>query len=211
MMPGRTKQVAIAGLADLAEVLPGISTGTRLEHSPAGSHQLVLSRHLVPGLPYRYHAGDEFRIDPGRNARRYELRVGDVLFMSRGTRNVASWIESVPDPTVAPVAFYILRPRSGMDAGYLTWFLNQAGAQRAIADIRTGAGTPIVQRGPFMQLSVPVPDLDTQRTIAAIAAAMARERLTLIQLAAATSRLHDLTSDRIARDLFARAESDDGE
>jgi hypothetical protein len=210
-MLGGTKQTRIAGLGELAEVLPGLSTGARLEHSAAGTHQLVLSRHLVPGLPYRYHDADEFRIDPGRNARRYELQVGDVLFMSRGTRNVASWIESVHEPSVAPVSFYVLRPSTAVEAGYLTWFLNQSGAQRAIADIRTGAGTPIVQREPFTLLPVPLPDLETQQIIASVAAAMVRERLTLDRLAAATSQLYDLTNERIARELFARAETNDAE
>ena len=78
----------LAAIGDIAEVRPGLSTGGRLEHDAAGSHQVVLSRHLVPGQSYLYSSGDIFRINPGRDARKYEVRVGDVLFMSRGTRNV---------------------------------------------------------------------------------------------------------------------------
>jgi hypothetical protein len=198
-------------LGEVAAVLPGLSTGGRLEHDPSGTHQVVLSRHLVAGLPYRYEPADEFRIHPGRDAAKYQIRPGDVLFMSRGTRNVAAWIESVPNPSVAPVSFYVIRPSLLVDPGYLAWFLNQRGAQRAIADIRTGAGTPIVQRAPFTELLVPVPDLKAQRTIAAIGSAMVHEGLTLERLAVATARLHDLTSEQIARDLLARAETNDAE
>ena len=63
-----------------------------------------------------------------------------------------------------------------------------------------------MQRAPFALLRVPVPDLETQHSIAGIGAAMAQERLTLDHLAATTARLHDITNERIARDLFARAE-----
>jgi restriction endonuclease S subunit len=203
--------VAIAELGEIAEVLPGLSTGTRLEHNPDGSHQVLLSRHLKPGLPYRYADRDSFRITPERDAQKYEVRAGDILFMSRGTRNIASWIESVSAPTIAPVSFYIVRPRSMLDPGYLTWFLNQRRAQQTIADIRTGAGTPIVQRAPFGQLRVPIPDIETQRAIASISAAMAHETQTLAELAMTTTRLHELTSEQMARELYARAETRNAE
>jgi len=207
--PGGTQQIAAAALGDVADVLPGFSTGERLEHSQTGTHQVVLSRHLTPGMPYSFTELDAFRINPGRDARRYEVRAGDVLFMSRGTRNVASWIESVPEHTVVPVSFYIIRPTSLLHSAYLTWFLNQRGAQRAVGDIRTGAGTPIVQRSALLQLRIPLPELDVQSTIGQMSSAMVRERQTIERLAAATTRLHDLTSERIARALFARAETHD--
>src|SRR5690349_12735412 len=138
-MPGSLSRAELFPLGELAEVLPGISTGARMDHSSAGTHQIILSRHLVPGLPYHYESSDEFRIQPGRDPKKYEVRGGDVLLMSRGTRNLASWIESVPEQTVAPVSFYIIRPMQLLDASYLTWFMNQPTAQRAIGDIRTGA------------------------------------------------------------------------
>jgi hypothetical protein len=203
--------VRLYSLGEVASVLPGLSTGGRLEHDPLGSHQVVLSRHLVAGLPYRYDGRDEFRIQVGRDATKYEIRLGDVLFMSRGVRNVASWIESLPDRSVAPVSFYIIRSSGALVPGYLTWFLNQRIAQRAIADIRTGAGTPIVQRAPFTNLEIAVPDLQTQQTVAALGAAMVREEQTLKRLALVTAQAHDLTSEQIARDLRARAETNRAE
>jgi len=53
-------------IGDVAEVLPGFSTGAAVEHDPAGTHQLVQIRHLVVGLPYRYRDEDAFRIAPGQ-------------------------------------------------------------------------------------------------------------------------------------------------
>jgi hypothetical protein len=202
--------VKLAAIGDIAEVRPGLSTGARLQHTPTGSHQLVLSRHLVPGQSYSYQPQDEFRIDPGRNAGdRYLVVHGDVLFMSRGTRNVASWIESVPDLTVAPVSFYVLRPGRHVDSAYLTWYLNQRVAQRALSDIRTGAGTPIVQRAAFEQLAIPLPQQEIQRKIGALGSAMGNERSLLRRLLETTSAFHDLTSEQIARELIVRTENND--
>jgi hypothetical protein len=202
-VPGRT--VRFARLVDLVDVLPGFSTGGTIEHDPVGTHQVVLSRHLTPGLPYHYKDEDRLRINPQRDASRYELRSGDVLFMSRGTRNVASPIASVPDRTIAPVSFYVLRPRGNVHPGYLAWHLSQPAAQRELAQIRTGAGTPLVQRAAFAELRVPIPDAITQQRIAELGELMARERVLLHRLAAATVRVQDHTSDRLASILLAKA------
>jgi len=208
MSTGTAPAVKLAAIGDIAEVFPGFSTGTMLRHDVDGTHQVIMSRHLTPGLPYRYSAMDDFRIDPGRDVRKYTLRAMDLLFMSRGTRNVATWLESFPEPSIAPVSFFIVRTTDHVDPRYLTWYLNQPRAQQDIGEIRTGAGTPIVQRAAFERLKLPVPDLATQRTIADLGELLVRERQLLDRLAAATAHQSDTLNERLARDLFARAQEE---
>jgi hypothetical protein len=223
--------VEIRRLGDIAEILPGYSTGTSLVHDPNGTHQVVLSKHLIPGLAYSYREEDAFRIRPSsasgrsspetqwRNISRYELQRGDVLFMSRGTRNLASFIEKLPGRSIAPVSFFIIRFRkpdllSGTDStdpAYLTWYLNSPRAQNEIANIRTGAGTPIVQRSAFYELEVPIPAVTVQRHIGALSESMVRERLLHHRLTDAVARGHDATSAAIAHQLFTVANHSPGE
>lgn len=210
MESGKVEAVRLARLGELAEVLPGFSTGAALEHDPAGTHQVVLSRHLTPGLPYSYRDVDEFRIMPKRDTRRYELRPGDVLFMSRGTRNVASRIVSVPTTTIAPVSFYILRPGPDLNAGYLTWYLNQPVAERELMQIRTGAGTPLVQRAAFVEFAIPLPDAKTQQRLAELGELMANERQLINRLVDAVSQEHAFSSQHLAQTLIARSREADG-
>ncbi len=231
-MTGLSKtKTEIRRLGDVAEILPGYSTGTALVHDPDGTHQVVLSRHLTPGMPYSYRAEHAFRIRPsstgsrksaepqGRNISRYELRRGDVLFMSRGTRNVATVIETVPVRSVAPVSFFIVRLREpdlltrneSPDPAYLTWYLNAPKAQNEIANIRTGAGTPIVQRSAFSDLEVPIPDLAAQRQIGALGESMVREGILHDALRNALARGHDAASAAIAHRLFAISNNSAGE
>jgi len=207
-------------LRDVAEILPGFSTGAALEHDATGTHQVVLSKHLQPGLPYSYRDADEFRIHPVgegsskhgnevrlRDTSRYELRADDVLFMSRGTRNVASRIAAIPSPSIAPVSFFILRPNppNTIDAAYLTWYLNSTAMQSEISSIRTGAGTPIVQRAVFQELEIPVPDIRTQRQIGEVGELMMQESLMHELLAAAVTKGHEATSESIRQQLLEAA------
>ncbi len=216
-----TSAVQLRTLGEIAEVLPGFSSGHAFEHDPQGIYQLIQSRHLTPGMPYSYNPTDRFLISAPaltpigtprspkpRDLSKYEVVHGDVLFMSRGTRNVASWIETVPHHTIAPVSFYVIRPKPVVDSGYLCWFLNQPAAQRAISDIRTGAGTPIVQRGAFVTVAVPIPDAETQRRISELSVQMIRERMMIEQLTHATTRAHNVINESLARDLLSRASSE---
>lgn len=224
-------RVEVRRLGDIAEILPGYSTGKALVHDPDGTHQVVLSRHLTPGLPYSYSAKDAFRIRPSsantrmssepqwRNIARYELQRGDVLFMSRGTRNVATVMENIPVRSVAPVSFFIIRLRepdllslnASPDPVYVTWYLNAPKAQNEIANIRTGAGTPIVQRSAFSDLEVPIPDIAAQRQIGALGESMVRESILHDALKNALDRGHDAASAAIAHRLFAVSKHSAGE
>ena len=188
-------------IADCAEVLPGYALKARAEHEPEGTHQVILGRHLTEELPYHYRPEHELRITPKRSLEKYRIRKGDVLFVSRGSRNYAALVESVPDPTVASATFYILRPRPDIDPAYLAWCLNQAPIQARIQQARTGAGTPIVQRRTFSELTLPVPPLEEQHKIAELVQLMARELMLHQSLLDRTERLHRLVGEKLLRQL----------
>ncbi len=189
-MTGRAESARVLTLRECAEVLPGFSIAGRLQHDPKGTHQVIITPHLADGVPYNYDTSQELRIVPRRDTAPYEVHRWDVLFMSRGTQNRAWVVAEVPDPTIAPVSFYILRSGESLDGGYLAWYLNQAPAQGAIGQLRTGAGTPIVQRDAFQSLNVVLPPLDVQREIATLGVLLARERDLRQRLADATGRAH---------------------
>lgn len=205
MSQGTTSSTPLRTIGQIAEVLPGFSAGRAVKHDPTGSHQLIQSRDLTPGIPYRYRDEHAFRIDAGKRAQRFLLQPDDTLLMSRGTRNLATWLEEIPDQTLAASSYYVIRPEPGIHPGYLTWYLNQPTAQRRIAEIRTGAGAPIVQRAALKELEVPVPDIHTQVRLAELGVLMTREQELLAALTNHTGQLHDRTSEDLARRLAAGA------
>lgn len=198
---GRADVARVLSLSECAEVLPGFSVRGRMEHQSDGTHQLLLTRHLTDGVPYAYEPAHEMRITPHTRTDSYQVRRGDVVFMSRGDRNRAWVIAHVSEPTIAPVSFYILRSRAGLDGGYLAWYLNQKPAQAAIDKMRTGAGTPLVQRRAFETLLVPLPGETVQREVAQISGLMARERLLRGRLNEALDRLQAIQSAQIIEGL----------
>ena len=198
---GRAEAAQLVSLGECAQVLPGFSIRGRIGHDSNGTHQLILTRHLTDGIPYEYEPTHELRIVPHTHTGPYELRTGDVLFMSRGTRNRAWVLGQIPKDTIAPVSFYIIRPQPGLDGRYLAWYLNQTSSQAAIDRMRTGAGTPLIQRRLFEALSVVVPAEAIQSEVAQVGELMARERLLRGRLDHALDRLQSLQSTTIIEGL----------
>jgi len=190
-------------IADCAEVVPGCSLKACAKHDPSGSHQVILGKHLsipsllLSGVGYRYRPEHELRLTPRGKVAKYSVKAGDILLVSRGLRNQAVLVECVPEKTVASATFYLLRVRDGVDPAYFAWFLNQVSTQNRIRQIRTGAGTPIIQRKLFMDIVISLPSYKDQQKIAKLGACMVKERILRQALMEHTAQLHRLIGRRL--------------
>ncbi|MFC1532259.1 restriction endonuclease subunit S [Thermodesulfobacteriota bacterium] len=159
-----------------ADVLPGLSIKTSISHDPNGTHQVIIAKHLPDAGSYEYKKEHELRIRPEKPVDNYLVSAGDILFMSRGSYNRAILLNSVPIPTLATASFYIIKPKEIIDPAYMFWCLNQEAFQLKIAEIRTGAGTPLVPRADFLQIQIILPPIEEQRQIAEISSLMLQEK-----------------------------------
>jgi len=188
-------------IADCAEVLPGFALKARAVHEPEGTHQLIMATHLGGSISYQYTQEHLLRVTPKGSADRYLVFPGDVLFISRGSRNLASAIKHVPELSIASATFYILRPKPDLDAKYLAWCLNQMPSQARIAQVRTGAATPIVQRSLLGEIRIPIPPIEQQRKIVKLAELMESELDLRQKLVDKTVRLHRIIGQRLLADI----------
>lgn len=188
-------------IAGCAEVLPGYALKTRAEHAPEGTYQVVMARHLQDCMPYRYMDEHELRMTPPGSPENYRIQKGDVLFVSRGVHNCAAVVESVPERTIASATFYILRAGPEIDPAYLAWCLNQPSTQAQIGQIRTGAGTPIVQRNALGDVQIPVPPLEEQKRLVELGALMAEELRLRKRLVEATEAYHRMLGQQLITEL----------
>lgn len=197
----RIMQIQERKIRECAEVLAGFVLKTRAEHEPDGVYQVIVPGHVPDGSPYTYADEHELRMTLPGSPEKYRVCSGDVLFISRGTRNCAAVIASVPEPAVASATFYVLRANANVDPAYLAWFLNQPPAQAQIAQIRTGAGTPIVQRNKLGDLLIPVPSMQDQKRIAELATLQYEEVRLWRRLLVATENRQRLLGHKIMAEL----------
>jgi hypothetical protein len=114
---------------------------------------------------------------PQRDAERYVVRDGDVVFQARGSRNLAFMLRSVPPATLASNHFYIVGVKlETVLPEYIAWYINQSSAQEYLTSKAQGTTLMLVPKEAFESLEVDVPSLNIQRTIIELAALRKRER-----------------------------------
>lgn len=177
-------------IEDCADLRPGFSAKSAIVNDPEGTLQVITAQHITKGEAYRYNENHSLLISPPKFYEKYLVRPGDILFMSRGISNYAVLIESIPDPTIAPLTFFIIRPKQNVLPAYLVWYLNQDMMKAKLNEIRSGAGTPMIPSKDFRELFIPLPPLVTQKKIAEVGQLQMCEKQLLKQLANETDRLH---------------------
>ena len=94
------------------------------------------------------------------------LHKGDVLFIAKGTKNIAAVYENNNLPAVASTSFFVLRLlREGILPEYLAWFINQPDTQRFLKGSALGSSMVSISKAALEQLEISIPDMETQKAI----------------------------------------------
>jgi hypothetical protein len=142
----------------------------------AGSRYAVIQAKDVDET-LRFNPEQLVRVDVELDADRYLVRKGDVLFLSRGVRPWALALSHPIHDTIVPSSFYILRVDAGrVRPEYVAWFLNHPKTQSVLGEIARGSNIPFVSMSEFEKFALPVPELDVQKQIIALAQLSEREQ-----------------------------------
>ena len=97
------------------------------------------------------------------------LRVGDVLFAAKGTKNFAAVYEEHQFPAVASTSFFVIRLfDSNVLPEYLAWFLNNPNTQAALKAQALGTSIPSISKQVLEDLEFPLPSIEKQKLVLSI-------------------------------------------
>lgn len=195
-------------LREIAEIAIGYQHREKVSHVDHGTHRLIQGRDILRSEDLADDSDDHSgwrvltqeldRVTPKGDASRYRIQPGDLLFVSRGTTNVAvplvePFIKPIPfdwDTLIPAYVFYILRPdRQRVLPEYLAWYINQWPAQAFLARHSRGTLVKLLPKRVFEELEVPVPPLEKQRLIVDLEHLRAREEYLVRKLAETRGRL----------------------
>lgn len=205
-------QVTIQKLSELTEIAIGYQHRERVSHAEHGSHRLIQVKDVYMRRPDDFGADsidDEYcgwrlstsnldRVTPKGDPFRYEVTTGDILFVCRGSTNIAipllpeyvrpfpnDWKELLP-----AYVFYILRPKPrSVLPEYLAWFINQSPAQTYLNRQARGSLVQVLPKSVFEELEVALPAPEIQSQICAIERLRAHEEYLLGRLQRERSKL----------------------
>lgn len=126
---------------------------------------------------------------PTGKIERYLVTKGDVLFLSRGQKNVAILIEESLQNTLASYYFYILRANLTLVLPeYLCWFINQPSAQTFLESVGQGSLIKMIPKSIFKEWAIPLPSLKAQKAIAELGKLQKKEVHTMERLVQSRKR-----------------------
>ena len=168
---------------ELVEIQLGYQFRERLTMASDGTHQVIQVKDIDQFNDHRLVPSSLYRVAPKRDADKYIVTNGDVLFLSKGRRNSATLVDGLvedmpwirPDgthgavrmPAIAAGYFFILRPRTDrLRPDYLAWAINAPPAQAYLQSVAGGSAMPFVTKQAFADLEIDVPSPERQRIIA---------------------------------------------
>ncbi len=108
-------------------------------------------------------------LNADNHTEKHLLRPGDVLFAAKGTKNFASWYENKNQAAVASTSFFVIRLQENFSdkilPEFLVWFLNNPTSQKYLKGRAIGTSIVSISKSVLEELEVPIPDLQTQKTI----------------------------------------------
>lgn len=94
------------------------------------------------------------------------LKIGDVLFAAKGSKNYAAVYESHNQPCVASTSFFVIRLKDNtILSEYLAWYLNNPNILQVLKSQAIGSSMVSISKSVLEDLDVSIPDLQTQRMI----------------------------------------------
>lgn len=163
-------------IKDIADIQIGYQFRKKIEPERDGTHQVIQIRdfdenHTLnkEGLTW---------IKMSHLPEKYSVNRDDVLFLARGQRNFATPVAHSFENTIAASSFYILRIKTKkIIPEYLAWFLNQSPAQGYLHNLaRRGTHMPVIPKSAFENLTVYIPDIETQKTVLKLNSLIEKER-----------------------------------
>jgi hypothetical protein len=178
-------------LASLVTIIQGVPFRSRVESHPEGEISVVQARDL----------SDDGAVSVGTAARvmalpgspRARLVAGDVVVQPRGTRYASACFPPTSSSAVAAAPLVVLRPdRSRILPDFLVLFLGLPTTQSHLRKSATGTYVPQVPRQALEALSIPLPDLETQRLLVELAGLMRREKELMERIREGRERVFEL-------------------
>jgi hypothetical protein len=158
-------------LRDIAEIRSGYQFRGKVEASDDPNVAVIQIKDLAdrlsgrPGGRVDVQLADLVRVRLD-NPDPHFVEFGDVLFLSRGHRQIAAVISEPVTKTVATGYFFVLRPDTRcVRSEFLSWLINQPTFQEVLRPLSQGTHMPLVSKTDFQDLTIVLPSLTVQDRI----------------------------------------------
>ncbi|GLI38688.1 hypothetical protein KI811_03225 [Geobacter hydrogenophilus] len=168
-------------IGDIASIQIGYSFRGRLDVAHSGALAVIQMKDLAAGV---VDVSGLARIDMERPRGHHLVRVGDLVFRSRGVTNTCAILMDDPGTAVVSAPLFRIRVTGRLVLPqYLNWYINQPPAQAFLASHAKGTAQQMISKDALEDLEVFVPSLERQRAIVEVAVLAEQEQNLMMKLA----------------------------
>lgn len=184
-------------LDSLAEVQMGYPFRSRVEHDPRGNVSVIQMKDIDDDAQLQPSQTIKVCLPKGKN--HHLLRVGDLLFRSRGLSYGAALVPEGIGEAVLAAPMLLIRPHAAVPE-YLHWYLNAPATKALLATLAEGTSVRMISTEALKTLEVPLPPAAAQRCIAQTAALAGQEQALLSRIAALRQTMSNHLLMKLARE-----------
>lgn len=168
-------------LKDIAHVQMGLAFRSRIEPEADGTVAVIQMRDLTEDNKLSHRNLITIKMDKLRD--RHLVKRRDLIFRSRRQTTTAAIIDTKIGPAVVAAPLLRIRVTSKhVLPEYLCWFINQSSAQAFLHSRATGTAMTVIGKSALDDLQVPLPPLETQKRIVALADLSSKEQKLMREL-----------------------------
>lgn len=151
-------------IGEIADVQTGYHLREGIERNPDYRYRIVQMKDFDPTGNLTPSSMTPIKIEG--DLRKYLLRRGDVIFLSRGQRNFAFHIDNSLQNVIASGIFYVIRIRDKATLPeYLAWYINKPMTQALLKGIAQGSQISMIPKASFERFSIEIPPTKIQKGI----------------------------------------------
>lgn len=155
----------------LLKEIANIRAGLYLNSSPTGTVSYLQIKDLLMDDPEKTAVKVEYKSKMDYNM----VRRGDLLFAGKGTSYLCTVFER-SFPAVVSTSLYVIHLIDNrITSEYLCWYLNHPTIVSKIKASQIGSSTPLILKSTLENLEVPMPVIDIQYQVVAIASLQKKE------------------------------------
>lgn len=183
-------------LGNVATITLGHPFRARIESADDGAVIVIQSRDLSDDGTVD--VAGALRVD-GIKAKN-SLQPGDVILQPRGTRLSVSLFEGAPKPAIVAAPLYQIRPDGNcITPEFLALLLRSPKTQSELRQGAAGTHVPLIPRQSIEELTIELPDLQTQAKLVELALLARQEEAVMQRIRDARLRLFDLAVEEASR------------
>ncbi|MYB59052.1 MAG: restriction endonuclease subunit S [Gemmatimonadetes bacterium] len=184
-------------LKDIALVQMGLSFRSRIEPDAHGNMAVIQMRDLTEDNKLDHSNLTTININDINE--RHLVKYKDLVFRSRGKTTTATIIDKALSRTIIAAPLFLIRVTSkNVLSEYLCWFINLSSSQAFLHSRATGTAMTMIGKSALDALEIPLPNLETQEQIVALADLLNEEQRLMRDLAEQKEKLVKAIQMRLA-------------